>query len=160
MAKIEIDQSGKIESTNADTVIATSGGDSLLIPAAIKRECLLEMRRQGDYIKHSQIILFTVGVFLLVRDKTKKGSTLVIDEEYKGNGGLIREHLINLMKRSNRKIDPDSIQMGHVGKKSKAHELAIATYRKERKPTRTTTTQELLAELKRHKKRTGRPIGR
>jgi hypothetical protein len=45
---IEVDQSGKIEDTRVDTVIAFSNGLSgtILIPAVVKRVCIRALRKQ------------------------------------------------------------------------------------------------------------------
>ena len=46
---IEVDQSGKIEKMNVDTVLAFSDGKraAVLIPAEVKRVCLQGLRRGG-----------------------------------------------------------------------------------------------------------------
>lgn len=160
MLKLELDQSGKIESTNVDTALATSDGRSLLIPASVKRTCLLEIRREGRYKVPSQILVFTVGVFLLVQDRLCEGVAITIDEEYRGNGWFIKDHLLNLFKSAGHDIDPQLIEMGFIGKHSPAHSFALATYRKTLKPQRVVSVQDILTLLKRHKKRMGRQTRR
>jgi hypothetical protein len=46
---VEVDQSGRVESTDVDTVLAFSNGitASILIPAVEKREYLKRMRQRG-----------------------------------------------------------------------------------------------------------------
>ncbi len=46
--KVEVDQSGKIGDTKIPTVLAFSNGKklSILIPAKVKRECILRLREK------------------------------------------------------------------------------------------------------------------
>jgi hypothetical protein len=46
--RIEVDQSGKIENTRVDTVLTFADGESraILVPAAVKRACLMALRKQ------------------------------------------------------------------------------------------------------------------
>ena len=68
--KVEIDQSGKIGDTKVPTVLAFSNGkrSAILIPATVKRECLLSLREQGIAGKTIYMKLFAVGLYLLLKD--------------------------------------------------------------------------------------------
>jgi len=57
---LEVDQSIKIEQTNTDTVLALANGETLVlvVPAAVKRECLMLLRRRGY-----QSLAITLKVF-------------------------------------------------------------------------------------------------
>ena len=79
--KIEIDQSGKIENTSKDTVIAFSDGirKAIRISSNDKREIQAIFRRIG---KPRIFIykLFAILIFLLIRDHLKELDEVVIDE--------------------------------------------------------------------------------
>jgi hypothetical protein len=66
---IEVDQSGKVERTNVDTVLAFSDGKSaaLLIPAEVKRVCLEVLRRGGRRKTTIVLRIFVAGLFLLLQ---------------------------------------------------------------------------------------------
>ena len=84
---------------------------------------------------------------LLLRDQAQEIALAVVDVEYTGHDREIKQHLLNLLRRSGRPISADRISFQHVGKKSPAHRLAIETLRGERPPDRLVSLEELLAEL-------------
>ena len=71
MHYVELDQSGRIEFTRHDTVLAFSDGlsCSILIPRAVKRNCINELRQRGQPGGAFYVQLFAVGLYLLVRDR-------------------------------------------------------------------------------------------
>lgn len=76
---IEVDQSGKVEDTATNTVIAFSNEKkrAILIPATVKRACLQELRQEGKTGKSIYRRLFVVGLLFLLKDSVKK----VVSEE-------------------------------------------------------------------------------
>ena len=123
--RIEIDQSGKIENTSKNTVIAFSDDKfkSILLHSQDKREIQKFFRRIGKpriYVYR----VFAILILLLIKDQLKEIKEIVIDEEYPGKDSLIK----NLLLQEIRKIKPqflkENIVFSKIGKKSRAHFLA------------------------------------
>ena len=60
---VEVDQSGKIEDTATDTVLAFSNEAdfAILIPAKVKRVCLRRLRNRGKAGKSIYWLVFALG---------------------------------------------------------------------------------------------------
>lgn len=135
--EIFIDQSGRLEFTKVDTVIAYSNSyletKSILIEAKEKRKLQSYFRKNGNdkvYIYKT----FAILIYILLENKFKYISSLNIDMEYEGREILIKNFLLDLIFKNNKKIDSKQINFVHVGKKHKCHDKAIRTFRKEIKP--------------------------
>jgi hypothetical protein len=154
---VEVDQSGKVEFTGEDTVLAFSDGVqfeySMLIPAVVKRECVRLLRGGGFGGPLLYPQLFAVGLYFLLRNHVNNLVRITIDLEYFGRDDDIKAHLLNLLKRSNFEIDPDALQFGQVGKQSGAHKLALATLRKKRQPDLILTKEEIMGEFRKPRKK-------
>lgn len=132
--RIEIDQSGKIENTNKDTIVAFSNRvfGSILIEAKDKREIQEIFRRIGK----SRVFiykLFAILIFLLIKNHLKKIEEIVIDEEYPGKSVLIKDFLLREIRKVYPKFSKENIFFKPIGKKSKAHNIAYNTFKKRRK---------------------------
>lgn len=143
--KIEIDQSGRIEETNRDTVIAFSNEKqfSIRIPARIKRQLLEVFRRRGKP-KLFKYKVFALGIAILLRRSkiSPKNLSLVIDDEYPGHEGTITDIIWS-------RFDPEvEINFRSISKNSPAHEMAYYTYKKERKENVRLTYEEIVASIK------------
>lgn len=149
--RVEVDQSGKVEKSQQVTVLAFSNGThySVLVSVQTKRIVLEELaRRRPERTRtNHHLLFFTTLLFLLLADHLSRISTLIIDVEYHGHDGRIKEHLLNLCRRHHIPFDPQSISFHRVGKKSPAHDLAIAVFRGERKPHRELYPEEILREI-------------
>lgn len=132
---IEIDQSGKIENTNKDTVIAFSDDTSrsILIKARDKREIQKIFRKIGK----SRIFvykLFSILIFLLIKRQLRKIDQIFIDNEYPGWEYLIKDYLLREIRRIKPDFEPESISFKEVGKKSRAHYMTRNIIHKKRDP--------------------------
>lgn len=131
--KIEIDQSGKIENTSKDTIIAFSDGikKAIRIRSNDKREIQAIFRESG---RRRIFIykLFAILIFLLIRDHLKELDEIVIDEEYSGRESLIKTYLAQQIRKVNPSFDLQLISFGRVGKKSGAHFRASEVARRKR----------------------------
>ena len=127
----EIDQSGKVEDTRKLTVVCFANGKlkTLLISAKEKRRVLVIMRELDKPHKNFVFRIFAGLVFLLIRDE--EIDALIIDREYPGNEPIIRSILISLFQKNG--IKPPNVSFGQIGKLSKAHQGAIATFQGKRK---------------------------
>ncbi len=148
--KVEVDQSGKIGDTKVPTVLAFSNGKklSILIPATVKRECILRLREKQKLETRLYIQLFAVGLYLLLKKDIKNLEQIVIDFEYPGHESKIKEHLINLFQRAGIKISRAKIHFGFVRKKSNAHKLAIETFKGNAKPHLIVHVDDILGEFR------------
>ena len=146
---IEVDQSGKIEDTRVDTVVAFSNGMTygILIPAKVKRIVTKRLRGRGKTKRGITLLLFSACLFLLLRDHLGQIERVTIDVEYLGKDADIRGNLLYHIHRHGLMLHKDQIAFRQVGKRSSAHERALATYKGECEPNRQITTDELLELL-------------
>lgn len=143
----EIDQSGKVEETQRNTILALANDHiyTVLIPAKVKRRLQEDFRRFGQP-KEYTIVTFVAGVSLLLKLQKQKFINVVLDIEYKGKDRLIGRKLSALLKQE--KVEA-LIEFRSVGRsKSPSHQVAIDTLRGKRKPSKTLTYGQLLAEIK------------
>jgi len=149
MHYVELDQSGRIEFTRHDTVLAFSDGISysILIPRAVKRNCINELRQRGLPGGAFYVQLFAVGLYLLLRDHIDDLAQITIDIEFPGRDDDVRRYLMNLLLRAGHKVKAHQIQFRPIGKQSPAHKLALATFRGDRVPDRIIGKEDLLGEF-------------
>jgi len=144
--KCYIDQSGKVENTKNLTVVAYSNGvsKSLVIKAVEKRKLLNALKITAERKKLITYELFSILVFILIRDENF--NNLVIDIEYKGHEGSIKNFIKNYYIKYKKRLPPD-IHFKLITKKSPAHEVAINTYRGLRKPNIIVNAKEVFTYL-------------
>ncbi len=140
--KVYIDQSGKIENTGKLTVVAYANGKvrSLKISAVEKRKLLAVMKRLDKQSATCVYKVFAALVFLLI--KGQRISEVVVDKEYPGHEGTIKNVLKNLFEKGNL-VFPE-IGFTEITKKSPAHKAAISVYRGENKPDLTVKAGNIL----------------
>lgn len=128
--RIEIDQSGKIEETHRDTVLAMANGvtETVRITARTKRRLQEAYRRAGrprDYI----VGVFSAALYLLVKRYVKVMHEIVIDTEYPGHEQLIIAILESKLGEERTNFLP-LILFRSIGKRSNAHISALTTFKK------------------------------
>jgi hypothetical protein len=130
--KLFIDQSGKVEDTSKNTVLAFSNkiNGSILIKAVEKRK-LLRMFREQNRPKIFTFQLFSILIYELLVKYKIKNHIVCIDIEYPGQNDLIKSYLIQLVNKF-KGIDVTShdIYFALVGKQSNVHKVAITGLRK------------------------------
>jgi hypothetical protein len=128
---IQVDQSGKIEDTAKDTVLALSNGQqyALLIPKKVKRQ-IQELFRQNGRGRQFVINLFSFALYELLK-KTAVKSSVIIDLEYPGQDGLISTLVRWWLKEDQRVVD---ITFSRIGESPRVHYLALSVLKKKRKP--------------------------
>jgi hypothetical protein len=146
---VEVDQSGKVEDTATDTVLAFANGEhfAILIRAREKRICLHALRARGKTGKSIYRLLFATALFLLLKNHVRWLHLITIDVEYVGGEANIKEHVLNLLRRDGNLVDTQQIQFTRIGKKSPAHTRAYTVHRGDRKPDLIVTADDLLREL-------------
>ena len=142
---IEIDQSGKIENTSKDTIIAFSNSKfkSIFIKARDKREVQKIFRK----INKPRIFIyrtFAVLIFLLIKNYLEKINQIIIDEEYPGWGFQIKDYLLAEIRKIKPNFDKNNISFNQIGKKSKAHLIAYETTIGKRQPNIKVGEQDIL----------------
>jgi hypothetical protein len=147
---VEVDQSGKFETTKMDTVLAFSDGISfsILIPSTVKRDCLTILRNKKTLGPTLYDQLFATGLFFLLRNYIERMNEVIIDTEYKGREAGIKDHLINILHRAGRPVRREQISFGYVGKQSPAHKIALATLKREQNPNLILTVEDILGQFK------------
>lgn len=146
----EIDQSGRIEDTRVNTVLAFSDEISFspLVLAVDKRECVRMMRDRGETGKTLYLKLFTAALFLLIKDFLDRLDLIVIDQEYEGKENEIKGMLLNYIRAIKPSFPKDGIEFRGIGKRSRAHRKAIAVFRGEEQPNRRIKVRSLLALIR------------
>ena len=132
--KIEIDQSGRIEETNRDTILAAANEKyqfSVKISGRTKRRLLEEFRQKGKP-KIYTIRTFAAGLFYLIINYPKTPEQIIIDVEYEGKNSLIKD----IIGEKDKKLI-DKISFRRIGRNSPAHILAINVFRGKKKPDKT-----------------------
>lgn len=144
---IEVDQSGKIEQLNKDTYVAFSNHEQYCIKLSknVKQDIVYNYRT-----KVRQIIqkLFAICIFYCLKDYLNKKELITIDLEYHGREAFIKRELVGYIKNTYSNFDKNIIRFDLITKDSKAHKLALRTFREEEKPNRILTKNEVLEWLK------------
>lgn len=146
---IEVDQSGKIERTSMDTVLAFSNGlkRTLLIRATVKRQCISKLRQKGVGRESRTLRIFSSGLFILLQEALRNGASVTIDTEYTGREGGIKGMLLRMARQDNIDVASHQIRFKQVGKKSPAHKVAIETFRGRKAPDQVATVRDIFQWL-------------
>lgn len=147
---VEIDQSGKLEQLDTDTVVAFSNSENgvVYIKTGLKRKIVQLLRTTLIPQKELYPILFAIIIYKLIEPLDHK-IILKIDEEYTGKEEIIKETLEKLLKRKFGKKWQGEIRFGNIGKLSNAHKLAWRIHRnKNIKGIKKITENEILSLLK------------
>jgi hypothetical protein len=149
--RVEVDQSGKIERTSHDTVVAFSNDFdyAILIPAQVKRETIAALKSKGK--RRAHLLLFAMVLYELLRQYLERIEKITIDVEYEGSEPYIKLQLLSLIWQANPYYPGDRIAFGRIGKESQAHKRALATYRGRAKADRVVTKQTLKGLLRKQK---------
>lgn len=145
--KIEVDMSGKIEDLRQDTIVAFRNNEqfSVLLPKKIKQELFQEFRRKFRQLRFR---IFAICIYYCLENYIKNKEIINIDVEYEGKDTEVKTYLIPLIRKKHENFDKNIIRFSHIGKESKAHEIAILTNRKVLKPNKILTKQDIIKKLK------------
>jgi hypothetical protein len=128
----QIDQSGKIEQTNKNTVIALSNSIQLsVILKAKEKRAIQSIYRVAGKPKIFSVQVFAALTYLLIEKSGTFGGIIYIDKEYPGYEDVIKSYIVQLSRKVGKNnLDPDSIRFIQVGKTSKAHLFGYKHYKK------------------------------
>ena len=134
LMRVEIDQSGKLEQLNTDTVVAYSDGSygTIVLKTIVKQKIIRELRKSLIPRRDIVAIWFAVVVYLLIKDLAKN-TVILLDEEYTGKNKIIEEALLKLLQKRFQNKWIGSIRFQQIGKDSPAHKLAWSTHRTKRR---------------------------
>lgn len=141
--KFQIDQSGKIEQTNINTVIAITNGKNLSVILRKKDKRILEkvFKKMGKAKSYPYVVFAALlAILLKLADIETKA---VVDREYLGHENTIRERTLRFLNSLDSKRET-IIEFGHVGKLSKAHDWAAKVGSKKVKPDKVVGLEEIL----------------
>jgi hypothetical protein len=126
---IEIDQSGKVENTSKQTILAfcsVSKVSSISLSAKDKKRIQRVFRREGKPQMFTYRV-FARLIYLLVEPHLKEIKGFGIDLEYPGWSHLIKDYLLQDICEKYPRYDKNLIYFFQVGKKSLAHVTAYET---------------------------------
>jgi len=146
---LRLRESGRIEFTKVDTVFAFANGihHSILIPATTKRGCITLLRTHYQKLQQPYIKLFSVCLFILLREHIRKIDTIIIDIEFDGHEGAIKGELLNYIRVLIPDFPKGAIVFTHIGKHSPAHFKAYDTYAGKLEPDYIVTQSEIVKLL-------------
>ncbi len=151
---VEVDQSNKIERTERDTVLALSNDEqrAIVIPARIKRDAIVWLRRRKKSDKMIYLRLFAAGLFILLRphlaDIIKCGKYIVVDTEYDGHESKIKGMFLRHAHTAGLPLSKEAISFARVGKSSGAHQIAWRVQRRHLAPDHRVSLGELMELVK------------
>ncbi len=145
--QIEIDQSGKIEQTSYDTVLALTNNIkfTILFKKGDKRSIEKVFRKTKQYKLHIQIVFAVLLSIIIEKSKVKK--SVLIDTEYPGYDKFIQKIIEN-----NLKDKCPTIKFGFVGKESKSDILASKVTHKKIKADYIVSKEEVMKLCFKNKK--------
>ncbi|MBI4092037.1 MAG: hypothetical protein HY427_02425 [Candidatus Levybacteria bacterium] len=144
--QFQIDQSGKIEQTDKDTVLCLANEeewDAILIKAKTKRQ-LQEIFRLNKQPRNYVLFVFCAGLAVLIKRNLDK-DTITIDREYFGKEAVIKEILLGMIKENKRRPE---ILFGNIGRRVQAHLKGYKIYIRKIQAKKTISRVELLKEIK------------
>lgn len=144
--RIEIDTGSRLDQSG-DTTFALSDDiqRAVLLRQTVRDECL--DRLPGKRLKR-QLRLFAACIYLLIKNHIKEIEEIQIDREYPGHENEIRWILFSILKRHFPVPELQiSIEFEPLGKKSRAHEIALRTLRKARDPDQILSPWEILSSV-------------
>lgn len=143
---IYIDQSGKVEYTSQDTVLAFSNGKSksVLIKAVEKRKVQKAFREAGKP-KMFVYKTFAALLYMLIEKEDLSILGMQIDREYWGKETIIKDHFLRIIKKQHKvHLNVSRVSFSLVGRFRVCHKLAIAVLRGNKVPDRIITASEIL----------------
>jgi len=141
--KYQIDQSGKVEQTNINTIIALANDKdfSILLKKQDKR-ILEKIFRRINKAKIFPYVIFSVLLAIIFKS-TQINHKVIIDKEYLGHENFIRERVILYLRYLKVKNIP-SIEFSQIGKTAKAHQLAFEVSHNKKKVNKVVKLGEVL----------------
>jgi len=144
--KYQIDQSGKIEDTGRNTVLAYSNSKqySIFISKKIKRQ-VQEILRKHGFIRLYIYLTFGIALYFLIKE-LKQPKKIIIDREYPGKEELIKTIVCKLLDYH--KKPSHDLNFDKIGNRPKVHYAAKDVFDKKVKADKNISLEDILKELK------------
>lgn len=134
----EIDLSGRLEDFSCPTVLTISAGlsISLAISGAEKEKAVQILRRDRPQWGNTRlnVYLYTIMLYMLLKEHIHKLDYVTIDPEYPGYEGLVKEKILSLFRVSGKNISKEKIRFVRLDKKSPARNMASKIFKKQADP--------------------------
>lgn len=146
LVKIEIDQSGKVEQTSLDTVIALANNVRyvVVLPKKTKRALQTIFRRQGRQRMFVYVTFAALAAIIIKQAKPK--TKISIDIEYQGHEDFIKQQILEYLRKLRVKSVP-ALDFNLVGKSSPAHNLAAQAANKKVKIDKVITLETVISVI-------------
>lgn len=143
--KIYIDQSSKTEYTSKNSVVAFSNhhNSSVLLKSKDKRK-LEKIFREINKPKQFIYQVFSAMICILILPEISHINQIIIDTEYIGQENLIKNYIIQILRKKGIFFDKNIVSFNQVGRKAICHQIAIDTYNHKIKPTKVISLKEIL----------------
>ena len=128
----QMDQSGKIEQTSKNTVIALSNAihATIILKAKDKRE-LQDIYRAAGKPRVFSVQIFSALTYLLLEKAKIEIGMVYIDKEYPGHEDIIKSYINQLIsKRDKIRLDSEHIRFKLVGKTSNCHLIGYKDWKR------------------------------
>lgn len=136
--RAEVDCVGRLDDLTCDTVLSISAGlsFSIVLPAKEKQNALLSIQKgePGWGITRCRVYLYTLLLFMLIKDYIRKIDIIVIDPEYIGYESQIKDTLLQLLRRLDRNVNKEKIKFERIDRKSTARIIAARVYKGDEHP--------------------------
>lgn len=141
----QIDQSGKVEQTNRNTVLCLSNNlwDAVMITAKTKRQLQEIFRRHGQ-IRNFVLFTFCAAVAFIIKSN-HKCLAVTIDQEYFGKEKVIKNIVLEMLKNE---VRIPEIAFMQIGRRVNAHKRAYLIFTKKLKAKRTLSLEVVLETIK------------
>jgi hypothetical protein len=138
MYRAEVDAVGRLDNHFADTVMCISAGlsFSLLMPAQEKAAALASIAEARPCWGNTRqrVLLYSVLLYLLLRDHVAKLDVAVVDPEYQGYEPEIKGFLLHTLRADGVPVRRDQILFQRIDRASPARRMASRVYRRESPP--------------------------
>ena len=140
----EIDQSGRIEETNRDTIISIANKNfskTVRIKSSTKRSVEYKYKKL-EKPKMFAVYGFTAGVVMAIKESKLKNGSILIDIEYPSYEKIIGSILRKIFK------DKFNFKWKNIGRSSPAHNSAYRVFKKRAKADFVVSQNELEYQMK------------
>lgn len=143
----QIDQSGKIEQTSLDTIVALSNSKKYCV--VLRRRIKRLLQEEFRLRKKPRMFIFDTFCALLaiILLKVRPTAPVFVDKEYFGNEDLIKARILEFISKLSSSSYISEIEFTLVGKSSPAHLLAARVGNKEIKADKIVTLEEISTVL-------------